>query len=317
MKCIFVESGETGEIIFEEDRIVFEPKRVEPNYVIFRSFVNAHTHLGDSVAKDPERMSLEELVGPGGYKFKILNSARENEIVEEMERSIELAYKSGTTEVYDFREGGIRGFELLRKADKRGIVRVLTRPSNLEEAEILSEKSHGFGFSSVRDHDKSFLEECREIAKKKKILFAIHAGERDNEDVEGAIALEPDMLVHMNMADKSSLKKAMDEGIAIVSCARSNAFFGLLNLENLKMLSEYDNWMIGTDNVMISTPSLLDEFKFLSYFIPEEKIYRAAARGKSFVVARMDKLSRSKNPLRGLKRLESCDIVMIAQIEFG
>ncbi|ADC66382.1 amidohydrolase [Ferroglobus placidus DSM 10642] len=317
MKCIFVESGETGEIVFEENRIVFEPKKVEPSYVIFRSFVNAHTHLGDSVAKDPERTSLEKLVGPGGYKFKVLSSAKEEEIVEEMKRSIELAYKSGATEVFDFREGGIKGFELLTRADRRGIVRAFTRPGNLEEAEILSEKSYGFGFSSVRDHDISFLEECREIAKKKKILFAIHAGEKDNEDVEGAIALEPDILVHMNMAEKSLLKKAMDEGIIIVSCARSNAFFGLLNLENLRILSEYDNWMIGTDNVMISTPSILDEFKFLSYFVPEEKIYRAVARGKSFVVARMDKIHGSRNYLRSLKRLESCDIVMIAEIEFG
>ncbi len=317
MRCVFAENGETGEIVFSEDGVFFEARNVRPDYVIFRSFVNAHTHLGDSVVKEPPKMSLEELVGPGGFKFRVLSSVGRDEMIKSMAESIELAYKSGTTEIIDFREGGVEGYRILKSADRRGIVKGLARPTSVEEAEVLSKEAYGFCFSSTRDHDLNFLEECREIAKKRNIIFAIHAGEKDGEDVEDALALEPDVIVHMNMADRKQIRAAMDEGIMIVSCPRSNAFFGVFNLENLKVLSEYENWFLGTDNVMISTPSILDEAKFVSCFLPEDVVYRAAARGDKFVVARIDKIRESRDLIRSVvRRLESCDIVMISEISF-
>lgn len=39
---------------------------------IIPSLINAHTHIGDSVAKEPDFMPLEVLVGPGGFKERIL-----------------------------------------------------------------------------------------------------------------------------------------------------------------------------------------------------------------------------------------------------
>ncbi len=69
--------------------------------------------------------------------------------------------------------------------------------------------------------------DCRDIARKNGKIFAIHAGERDDEDVEDALAMEPDFLIHMNMASERNLKRAIDLEIPIVTCFRSNAFFGL------------------------------------------------------------------------------------------
>ena len=268
-----------GELIIE-DKIYFEECNVKPEYVFTPTFFNAHTHLGDSIAKDPDFMNLEQLVGPSGFKFKVLSSASDEELIDGIKKSIEYALSTGTSTILDFREGGIKGFNILKKADEMNICLPLTRPSNLEEAEELAKLSFGFGMSSVRDHNFEFLEEVRRIAKREGIIFAIHAGEKDNKDVEDALTLEPDLLVHMNRADVHQLKRAMDEDIPIVSCIRSNAFFGLLNVENYRILLEYEKWLIGTDNVMIAKPSMLEEMHFASFILRNDKeIYKASVRG--------------------------------------
>jgi len=289
----------------------FEISDVEPKYVIFPSFFNAHTHIGDGFF-EALPMPVEDLVGPGGLKHRMLESKGKDEIIESMRRGIEIILKTSSTSL-DFREGGIEGYELYRSADREGAIIALSRPKNDEEAEKLVEISPGFNFSSVRDVEFSFLEFCRELAKKHKKIFAIHAGEKDGEDVEKAIALEPDFLIHMNMAEKRQLKMAMDLSIYIVSCMRSNAFFGLLNLENYRILSDYERWLIGTDNVMIASPSMLDEIKFSSYLVPPLKVFHAGTRNpffESYTVARIERIVDFENPILSVvRRLESCDVV--------
>ena len=309
MRCLNVLTGETGELV-RDGGWIFEQVETNPDYVLFPSYFNAHTHIGDSVLEAP-KIELEKLVGPSGLKFKVLRESGEEEIIENMRKSIEIIGKTSATSL-EFREGGLKGYELYRKADADGLLVALSRPKNEEEAEILIKISAGFGFSSVRDHDLSFLEMCREIARKK--IFAIHAGERDDGDVEGALSLEPDFLIHMNMASPQNLRRAMDSGIKIVTCFRSNAFFGLFNLKNYEILSDYDEWYLGTDNAMIATPSMIDEVKFSAYFLDEEKVFEAATRNpffKSFTVAKIDKIN-LRNPIASIvRRLESCDIVRI------
>uniref|UniRef100_A0A7C3UHZ5 Amidohydrolase n=1 Tax=Geoglobus ahangari TaxID=113653 RepID=A0A7C3UHZ5_9EURY len=311
MRCLNVLTGETGELI-RDGEWIFESATLTPDYVLLPSYFNAHTHIGDSVFEAP-KIELEKLVGPNGLKFKVLRESKEDEIVKKMKQSIKIIERSSATSI-EFREGGLSGYKLYQKADVNKRLIALSRPENEEEAEILIDISWGFGFSSVRDHDFAFLEMCRELAMKRNKIFAIHAGERDDEDVEAALSLEPDFLIHMNQASLSNLKRAMDLEIPIVTCFRSNAFFGLFNLKNYEILSDYDRWYLGTDNAMIATPSMIDEVKFSAYFLDEEKIFRAATRNpffKSFTVAKMDKIN-LRNPIASIvRRLESCDVVKI------
>lgn len=324
-KCdLITREGEVlrGILSVEGKVAYFEEKDVESEYIATPTFFNSHIHLGDSVAKDPPFMPLEKLVGPGGFKFKVLSSLKEK-APDAIRESIEIALSSGTSVLADFREGGLEGLEILRKADERRVCMALARPSTIEEAEKMAEMDYvaGFGMSSVRDHSMEFLEEIRKIASKNGKLFAIHAGERDTEDVDDAINLEPDILIHMNMADKSQIKRAMDEEIPIVSCPRSNAFFRLLNMENYEILSSYEKWLLGTDNVMISSPSMLAELNFASYILRKsEEIFRAGVRGfeifgrKPFIVLFHKKrnLSHSLNPLASVvRRANPSDIEMI------
>lgn len=309
-------SGERG-LLLKDGGWRFEISDVEPKYVIFPSFFNAHTHLGDGFF-EALPMPVDDLVGPGGLKHKMLESKGRDEIIEAIRKGIEIILKTSSTSL-EFREGGIEGYELYRSADKKRAIIALSRPKNEEEAEKLVKISPGFNFSSVRDVELSFLEFCRELAKKNKKIFAIHAGEKDSEDVEEAIALEPDFLIHMNMAERRQLKNAMDLNIYIVSCMRSNAFFGLLNLENYRILSDYERWLIGTDNVMIASPSMLDEVKFSSYLVSPLKVFHAGTRNpffKGYAVARIENVIDLENPILSIvRRLESCDVVKVINEE--
>lgn len=262
----------------ENKKTYFDEKDVSSDYIASPSFFNSHIHLGDSHIKDPPYMSLEDLVGPGGYKFQHLTSSSPHA----MASSIGDALSSGTSALADFREEGSEGLEILKSADKDRVCYPLVRPSTIEEAEKLAADNYviGFGLSSVRDHEEDYVEQIRKLASTKNKMFAIHAGERDSQDVDQAINLEPGVLVHMNMATRSQLRDAMDKSIPIVSCFRSNSFFDLLNMENYRMLMNYENWLIGTDNVMLASPSLLDEMGFASYLLQNDKeVIKAAFRG--------------------------------------
>ena len=269
------------ELINEEGEILkgvlhengeFEECEVRAEYIAIPTFFNAHAHLLDSIAEVPNT----DLLSAIDFKFKILSKAKDDEIREGVKKSVEIAKKSGTSAILNFTEMGIRGYEIIKDFD----VLYLTRPSNLDEAEYLIEISYGFGMSSVRDHDYKFLEDLRDIAKRKGKVFAIHAGEIDDGDVEKALALEPDLIVHMNMASERNLRRAMDEDIPIVTCTRSNAFFGLLNRRNYEILSEYERWLIGTDNAMVCKPSMIEEMRFTTYVIGKDlEVFKACIRG--------------------------------------
>ena len=291
----------------------FEECDVKAEFIATPSFFNAHAHLLDSVAMDIPRMDLIKAVGD--YKFKVLSSTSDDELKRGVKNSVEMAKMSGTTAILNFTEMGVRGYGIVRDFSE---ILALTRPSNLDEAEILIERSFGFGMSSTRDHDYAFLEELREIAKRCGKIFAIHAGEKDNDDVEKALALEPDLLIHMNMASAKNLRMAMDMEIPIVSCIRANAFFGLLNLKNYEILSEYDLWLLGTDNAMVCSPSMLEEMHFASYLMRKDlEVFRACIRGfeifglkPTFVIFnRRHNLHKCRNPLFGVvRRAETVDV---------
>ncbi len=316
-----------GEIVVEGGLIKFEECECKPEFVFSPTFFNAHTHLGDSIAKEPPFMDLVDLVGPGGYKHRVLEKAGE-EVVDGIRNSLAIAFESGTTALLDFREGGSRGLEFLLKADERKLCLPLTRPSDLEEAEDVIEKSAGFGMSSARDHDYEFLEDLRDIAKKRGKIFGIHAGEIDDGDVEDAVALSPDLIVHMNMASGRQLREVMDEGIPIISCIRSNSFFGLLNPKNYRILAEYELWLLGTDNAMISKPSMLEEMHFASLIVKNDlAIFKASVRGFELfggiggviVFHRRRNFKHSRNPVSTLVRragVEDVERIIVADLRF-
>ena len=97
-----------GEIIDASDKIVC-PR-----------FINAHTHIGDSIIKDEgDGLSLDEVVKPPhGIKHLALESASDDELIEAMRESMWDMYNLGISHFIDYREGGLEGVKLIKEASK-------------------------------------------------------------------------------------------------------------------------------------------------------------------------------------------------------
>ena len=88
--------------------------------LLIPGFINAHTHIGDSIAKDLSLNStVDSKIHPMiGIKQKILRETPDKELIRFMRKSAQTMLKKGITTFVDFREGGIHGINLLKKALK-------------------------------------------------------------------------------------------------------------------------------------------------------------------------------------------------------
>ena len=241
--------------------------------IIIPAFVNAHTHIGDSVAKDADTgfMTLDELVGPGGLKHRILEKTSYDDLVKSMRLSLLDMISCGTFTFADFREGGVVGAEALREAaiDLPIDVKIFGRQIHTENSSLsdLLSSVDGLGISSVIEYDHEHLCEVVEEAKKRGKQIAVHAGEKDRSDIKGAIDLRPDHMVHMTKASNEDIRlMAMDE-IPVVVCVRSNLITGVGLPPITEMLDEGITVGVGTDNFMLNSPNMFAECEFLSKII--------------------------------------------------
>ncbi|WP_292463087.1 amidohydrolase family protein [Methanolobus sp.] len=273
--CIVIRDG----IIRE----VSEEKNNSKN-IIAPCFINAHTHIGDSVLKDPKlgecidhyvKRDLNTLVKPPyGLKHQVLNKTHHSELVEAMGHSIRDMIMTGTGAFADFREGGLQGVLALEEAvDGLGVECIkLGRPRdpsvNKEvvhrEIEQVLERADGIGMSGANDTDMHILEEIRTHTKRNKRIFAIHAGENDRSDIKKALSLEPELLIHLTKAQASDLKDISAMNIPVVVCPRSNFITGAGMAPVREMLKAGIRVAIGTDNVMLNSVSMFSEMEILS-----------------------------------------------------
>jgi cytosine/adenosine deaminase-related metal-dependent hydrolase len=86
--------------------------------LIIPGFINAHTHIGDSLAKDVlVESGLNTRVHPVyGAKKVILEKSKPNHLKILMRASVISMMKKGIVAFADFREGGLEGLELLKQA---------------------------------------------------------------------------------------------------------------------------------------------------------------------------------------------------------
>ncbi|MFB6109912.1 MAG: amidohydrolase family protein [Halodesulfurarchaeum sp.] len=249
-----------GRVVIEDGTITaIEETAVESEDIILPAFVNAHTHVGDSIAKEAGRgLSLEELVAPpDGLKHQLLAESSSAAQIEAMRRSLAFMQQSGTGSFLDFREQGIEGVAALRRAAEGLDIEALAFGRG--DPDVLS-VADGYGASSTNDGDYAAAREAARDAGKP---FAIHAGERDTSDIGDALALEPDHLVHMVHAEREHLEQVADQGVPIVVSPRSNLVTGV-GLPPVSTFREYTRVALGTDNVMLNGPSMFRELAFLT-----------------------------------------------------
>ncbi|MDD1717852.1 MAG: amidohydrolase family protein, partial [Methanoregulaceae archaeon] len=236
----------------------------EPDFLICPAFFNSHTHLGDSVAMDIAATGdLADLVTPpGGLKHRILASTPRPVQVAGMAASVRDMVRGGTAGFADFREGGPDGVAALREAVRRAPVRSVI--FGREEGELVAD---GLGVSSARDVPDLF--DAVSNARKYGKLIAFHAGERDPDDVDSAISFDPDLLIHLTHATDRQLREVADRDIPVVICPRANWAFGVASSPEhppvRRLLELGCRVFLGTDNVMIAKPDMLQEMGFAAF----------------------------------------------------
>ena len=270
-----------GRVVVEDGEIVrIEAREVDSDDVILPAFVNAHTHIGDSIAKEAgEGLSLDELVAPpDGLKHRLLRSASHEEKVTAMARTLRYMESTGTGTFVEFREGGVSGVAALRDAlagagvefGERAIDAVVLGRDDPDVLDV----ADGYGASGARDADfDAVRSEARDAGK----LFGIHAGERDADDINAAMDLDPEFLVHMVHAEGIHLDRLEDRGTPVVVCPRSNLVTNV-GVPPIRELSERTTVALGTDNVMTDSPSMFREMEFAAKLsdLPAREVLRMA-----------------------------------------
>jgi cytosine/adenosine deaminase-related metal-dependent hydrolase len=87
-------------------------------FLVIPGFINAHTHIGDSIGKDIlSNFGLDKRVDPiAGVKKVILQKSKPEHLKAFMRSSAISMMKNGITAFADFREGGTCGVQLLKDA---------------------------------------------------------------------------------------------------------------------------------------------------------------------------------------------------------
>ncbi len=244
--------------------------------IVLPAPVNAHTHIADRIARGQvEATSIEEVVAPpDGLKHRILRAASPEDLVAGMGQALSEAHAAGTVRLLDFREGGPAGARMAHRAAEGCPVEltVLGRPTRPEaweqEAGALVNLVDGLGISGLEDQPAAVTEDqaawCHAHGKR----VALHLSEGRREDVDAALALQPDLLVHLTQATPEDIQAIAEAEVPVALCPRSNALFG--QEPPVPELVEAGLRVgLGTDNAMFQAPDTLMEAAYTARTWPE------------------------------------------------
>jgi cytosine/adenosine deaminase-related metal-dependent hydrolase len=260
-----------GYLRIQEDAVVEICEGGSPaestNAIVLPSFINAHTHIGDSLAYPAPKGSLKEIVAPpSGYKHRVLRSASRSAKIDAMREAMILMSAGGTSHFVDYREEGLEGIRALSEAmvDASPRALVLGRPvsaeATLDELDEILGSCDGIGMSAVGDWPFDLLKRISGRTKAAGKLFSVHASEAVHEDFDKILDLEPDFLVHMVKATDGDLERCASADIPVVVCPRSNEFFGL-EPDITRLTRAGLQVALGTDNGMIARPDMIEELQ--------------------------------------------------------
>ena len=256
--------------------------------VVCPSFINAHMHIGDSIIKDEGySLSLSEMVKPpNGVKHKALDNVDDEVLMSAMMDTMWEMVQNGITHFIDYREGGIDGVKLLKKASAEIPIKpiILGRDDSFygvdpdlkkvkKAVRKLLRIADGIapsGFGEVTDDvARIIVDECNKQDK----ISSIHVAESESNQLESfdkfdkteiARGVESDFnqLVHLTNPKFNDLDLVSKSNQNVVVCPRANATLNVGVVPLNKMLDMGIKPLIGTDNVMLNSPNMFRELEF-------------------------------------------------------
>ncbi len=259
--------------------------------LLIPGFVNCHTHIGDSIAKDITlNSSVDNRVHPVlGIKSKILKETDPKHLKNFMKNSCDSMLNKGITTFVDFREGGLEGIlmlkEVLTKVPIRSIIlgrlefyqnnteikkNILFPKNKIEELKKLLKKCDGLGISGANENSQSVLNYYSKTSK----IRAIHSSETKQSvskskkntgksETIRALNLKPHFIVHMTYASKGDLFETAKKTRGIVICPRANASLAE-GIPDIDLMNKTGCTVaLGTDNIMINSPDMFREMDYL------------------------------------------------------
>ena len=260
-------------------------------FLIMPGFINAHTHVADSIGKDiAAGLRLDARVHPVfGAKKRILQKSQPEHLKAFIRNSAISMMKKGVVAFADFREDGPEGVALLKEATAGLSIKcvVLGRTNHygsprdaaglpleaMEQARRVLKMSDGLGISGANENTDAALAQYRQLGGK--TLVAIHAAESretvefskehtNRSEVDRIMEhLKPDFVVHMTNATEDEISLVAKSGTGIVVCPRANGVLGAGMPRVAQMLRQGCLVAIGTDNVMLNSPDILRELDYV------------------------------------------------------
>ncbi|MDR3075215.1 MAG: amidohydrolase family protein [Candidatus Methanoplasma sp.] len=229
--------------------------------LVMPPMVNSHTHCADAGLKIRPGMTIDDLVAPpNGLKHRYLRSLTAQQLENNISRYAEISNRNGIGIFIDFREGGEEGCRILRKTAPGSVIlgRPLSEEYDYNEMNCILGIADGIGISSISDMNTRHLEQIADHTRRANKILAIHASEKEREDMDLILSLDPTFIVHMVEATDSDLLKCAESEVPIVVCARSNRYFGKVPPVK-RMLECGADIAIGTDNAMLCDPDMRSE----------------------------------------------------------
>lgn len=256
--------------------------------IICPSFIDGHTHIGDSIIKDEGYgLSLDEMVKPpSGIKHRALASAEDEDITDAMKSSMMDMIESGITHFIDYREGGLKGVKLLKKASKDLPITpiIMGRDDSFygDDPDLSKVKSQirkllkvadgiaPSGFGEITDEVANLIvDECNKAGK----ISSIHVAESESTqleslekfnatEIERGVNSNFNQLVHCTNPKNNDLQLIKNSNANIVVCPRANATLNVGIVPLNEMLNLGVKPVLGTDNLMLNSPNMFRELEF-------------------------------------------------------
>ncbi len=264
------QNGRITNISFDEISGKIE---ILPNHqtsLMIPGLLNSHVHIGDNFAKELGfNKELGEIVAPPfGLKHKLLRQTPEDIKINGIQNAVLEMLSNGITFFIDFREEGVEGVKLLKKALADSSINFLVLGRFMDESEIdpIFNMADGVGLSSYKQINSSNKKLVISAKHKFKKIIVCHCAEKiRNSNLINEIFNDNfvDVIIHGTKFIKKDLEKIKRYNKSLVLCPRCNGYFGTGFPPINEILNLRIPVSLGTDNLMVNNTDLFEELRYL------------------------------------------------------